>query len=532
MSRIRPEFNHGGVEQLPPVNRSLRWVHTSLVKQGSLTEDLAKHIERCAFYLELSRLHQAFKERLHVAWLRTPWGRLKLSDALDLAIIRDQLGTDNLQAYRRHFLHQSDLRPHPLISPEHLNRERLRRCLPPIKNADDLFRHLLYPDMLPLNTHPWFDCLDYQIQTGQVGSSCCHPILSYLREKKSKHTTTTPSGYKAPWLIALGAHLDKNNEKNLPEVISRLHPGLVLADPQKILGDPSQGPEQIIANEKYLREIQELFDIWPESDPELPLTWLNKQPNVEEIGLTEIEASTGYQLWWVSGHWESRILAQVAGVERRNSREFMNPKELYEELHRINIEPAVKKQRVLIALTAPLLELFFKGDCIIPYGVIILNLVWPKPTQQSAWLHLLARAKLVLECRAEVRAFLQGIGLKAVWSRPNKQDSGPRQINGSTLLLALDSGLAEAQLAAAAPSLNAERYDAVLRIDAELQLQNPLNWLEEKLQSHTYWVWLNELPLSNKIKAHAVVAWAKHHGVNIKVLTSATEERWWRNIKI
>ena len=70
----------------------------------------------------------------------------------------------------------------------------------------------------------------------------------------------------------------------------------------------------------------------------------------------------------------------------------------------------MKKQRVLIALTAPLLELFFKGDCIIPYGVIILNLVWPKPTQQSAWLHLLARAKLVLECRAEVRAFLQGIG--------------------------------------------------------------------------------------------------------------------------
>ena len=149
-------------------------------------------------------------------WLLTPWGRHLLGPALDLATLRHQLGTDSLFIYRRSFRKHSDLRPHPLISPAYLNLERLRLGLPPIQSADDLFRHLLYPDLLPLNTHPWFDCREYQIHTGQFGLNTCHPVLSYLQNTSLHETSTsTASNYQVPWLIALGAHLDWFNQEQL-----------------------------------------------------------------------------------------------------------------------------------------------------------------------------------------------------------------------------------------------------------------------------------------------------------------------------
>ena len=54
----------------------------------------------------------------------------------------------------------------------------------PIRTADDLFRHLLYPDLLPLNTHPWFDCREYQLQNGELRMAGPHPVLNYLNQKE------------------------------------------------------------------------------------------------------------------------------------------------------------------------------------------------------------------------------------------------------------------------------------------------------------------------------------------------------------
>ena len=129
-----------------------------------------------------------------------------------------------------------------MISPAYLNSERSKRHLPPITTADDLFRYLLYPDLLPLNTHPWFDCRDYQIKNGQFGQNTSHPIISYLRESRSHQSSSLfNSTCQLPWLIEMGAHLDSRNEEHLPELISRLHPGLILSDPIAFLGAPEDG---------------------------------------------------------------------------------------------------------------------------------------------------------------------------------------------------------------------------------------------------------------------------------------------------
>ena len=146
LNRVRPEFNHGGVNQLPPVHWSLRRVRSILVKPDIVPARLARQVCQCSVALEINRLRQAFIERVNVLWLLTPWGRHLLGPALDLATLRHQLGSESLRIYRLNFRQHSDLRPHPLISPAYLNRERLLRGLPPIQCADDLFRHLLYPD--------------------------------------------------------------------------------------------------------------------------------------------------------------------------------------------------------------------------------------------------------------------------------------------------------------------------------------------------------------------------------------------------
>ena len=461
-------------------------------------------------------------------WLRTPWGRRSLGAAWDPETLIDQLGTSSMGKYRENFTKQDDLRPHPLISPKHINCERLSRGLPPIRSADDLFRHLLYPDLLPLNTHPWFDCRDYQIQTGELGVKKKHPILSYLNEGDNKDTDNyNKIEYKVPWLIALGAHLDRHNENNLPEVISRLHPGLILAKPQDTLGNPSDGEQQLIANEKYLKEIQVLCDSWPDIDRKEPLNWLTQQPYIDEIGVTEIPPATGYQLWWITGHWEAQVLANIAGIDAKKSREFGTPQDLFNEIQSTKQITRKGDEPILIALTEPLNELFIANNFKLPHNIGILNLLWPRPSQQSSWLHMLASARIIVECRAEVRAFFQGIGLKAEWPKIKKPHKRLHRTNSHILLLAIENSAAEDQLAAAAPTLNADRYDAILRLDAHLQLVNPLIWLNEHYHSHDNWIWLNPLHLL-MIQGYALVSWARKNGVNIQILCEEPEKQWWR----
>ena len=104
------------------------------------------------------------------------------------------------------------------------------------------------------------------------------------------------------------------------------------------------------------------------------------------------------------------------------------------------------------------------------------------------------------------------------------------QLEAPILLLALESGVAEAQLAAAAPTLNPDRYNAFLRLDAELQLQDPLIWLEEKFRSHSSWLWLNPLSPASDPKGHALVAWAQQHGVALQLLSDPPDSLWWSKL--
>ena len=269
LGRVRPEFNHGWHTSFHPWI-PLRRLYTRLVNP-SIELKLDRFVDRCVAALELRRLGQAIRERFHLAWLRTSlvvalWGQLWIQPRCE------STSTTSLRVYRRRFSQFSDLRPHPLISPAHLNHERLRRGLPPIKSADDLFRHLLYPDLLPLDTHPWLDCRQYQIQSSRIDLYGPHPILNYLNLSTSEQATQYPiSPFPLPWLIALGAHLDRSNEAHLPEFIAHLHPGLVLADPLDALGHPSDGREQLISHENYWSTIEAAFKVWPDSDPEGPL---------------------------------------------------------------------------------------------------------------------------------------------------------------------------------------------------------------------------------------------------------------------
>ena len=98
------------------------------------------------------------------------------------------------------------------------------------------------------------------------------------------------------------------------------------------MGNPADSQENIVAHEKYLKKIQELFDIWPNSDTEGPLRWLDEQPYVGKLGLTFEQQASNYELWWLSGHWEALVLAELAGVEISRSRQFNNTEELYIEL--------------------------------------------------------------------------------------------------------------------------------------------------------------------------------------------------------
>lgn len=543
LARVRPEFNHGGAPRLPPVHRSLRQLHHRLCQPKGGMARWAREAERCAVALERHRLRRAAQERLHLLWLRTPWGRRALGPALDRHTLQAQLGSTSLRRFQRCFPHRDDLRPHPLISPAHLNQQRLQRGLPPLRSADDLFRHLLYPDLIPLDPHPWFDCRFVQHQTGQLGAAGVHPVLRYLRDPCDQLENCHPQ-MNLPWLRALGSteaypwRLD-----HLPGLVPRLHPGLVLADPTASFGDPSAGKAPLQAHEAYWSTIQATFALWPDADLEGPLTWLHAQPGVKQMGLTPTLPARGLECWGLPGHWEAALLAQLAGMEPERFRCWECPQQLlehYRSAAALAASNGTAPQPPLLALTQPLLELILADQQPLPKGAALLNLVWPRPAQQSPWLHQLAQAGLILECRPAVRAYLQGLGLPAVWPDPASQqlsapfDAAPASASSpeSTLLLALASSAAEAQLAAAAAQLNPDRYEAVLRLDAQLQTlaapQQAWSWLEAQRHRHRHLLWLDSpLPAADP-KGHAVWAWAQQRGVDLKIVDAeaALQPQW------
>ena len=144
-----------------------------------------------------------------------------------------------------------------------------------------------------------------------------------------------------------------------------------------------------------------------------------------------------------------------------------------------------------------------------------------------AWLHHLVQACLIVECRPAVRAFLQGLGLPAAWPDATHRQAAamkPAAIpaDGSSLLLAVAGGVAEAQLSAAAARLNPDRYEAVLRLDAQFQSlgapEQALHWLNAQGQRHHRLLWLGPPLPGGDPKAHAVLAWARQRGRRAVVL--------------
>jgi hypothetical protein len=530
LARVRPEFNHGGAPLLPAVHRSLQRLHQSLADPQTGLVQWARQAERSAAALERHRLRRAFQERCHLLWLRTPWGRQALGHAWDPATLKAQLGSTSLRQFQRCFPHREDLRPHPLISPAHLNQQRLQRGLPPLQTADDLFRHLLYPDLIPLDPHPWFDCRFVQQQTGQLGASGVHPVLSYLRtlsrlDCNQLHPLQVDCHPRVnvPWLIHLAGSECLMPEASVPAFVAGLHRGFVLSDPLAAFGDPAAGSEQLLAHERYWDTLRSTFALWPNVDLQGPLTWLDQQPGVVSVGLTPQLPAHGMICWSLPGHWEAVLLSALAGVQPGQFRCFDTPQALISRLH----SRGALESAPLVSLTQPLLELLLAEPQRLPDGTTVLNLVWPRPDQQSPWLHRLAQARLILECRPAVRAYLQGLGLPAVWPEvPPSQaavDKSPAiPTSGTSLLLSLAGGAAEAQLSAAAARLNPDRYEAMLRLDAQCQIlgspEQVLPWLDVQSQRHGPLFWLDPPAPGGDPKAHAVLAWARQRGIPLQLV--------------
>ena len=111
LDRVKPEFNHGGEHQLPPVHKSLTWLHSHLIKAGTNPKQLVREADRSVRSLRRQQQYRAIRKWLHLRWLRTPMGRRSLGAAIDIATLHEQTGSTSLRTYRRKFLKHSDSSP-------------------------------------------------------------------------------------------------------------------------------------------------------------------------------------------------------------------------------------------------------------------------------------------------------------------------------------------------------------------------------------------------------------------------------------
>lgn len=521
LARVKPEFNHGGGDQVAPVARSLRLLHRCLRQPRTRRphQGLWAAARVCGLALRAEQGLREARTHLHLLQiLSAPDARQPLAPALDRQLLREQLGGTSLWRYWWHFGRHEDLRLHPLISPAHLNRERQRCGLPPLRGAGDLLRHLLDADLIPLNPHPWFDCRTYQQRAGLLGRAGEHPVLTYLRRAASG----AANPYPAPgWLQRLGASRPLAQLEALPPLIQHLHPGAVLADAVAALGDPAGGEAAVIeAHENHWRMVQAMFSSWPAEDPQGPLRWLSAQADLAGMGSGGARPAGGLACWGVSGDWATWLLAELAGADPDRHRSFTSPQTLRAAL--ASEQP--HEPPPLLALTPTLLAMLLAEGTSLPANCAVLNLSWPEPSEQSAWLHLLARTSLVLECRPAVRAYLLGLGLPVTWPRAA---AGPTALQpesgGRHLLLALRESSAEAALAGRAEQLDPQRYSAYLRLDAQLVSlgEEPAAaglWLTTQRRCHDRWIWLTGPPEPDDLKAWALRAWAEQHRVALTPL--------------
>lgn len=516
LSKMQPEKEQHGKRPLPPVHRSLCHLYSCLKKPRSTPAHWCRAMNQASQGMARQQFIAKTLMRARMLWLHTPLGEA-------------QMGLGDLRSYRRAFQSELDQRLHPLLSPSHLNVERQRRGLQPLKSADELLSHLLDPDLLPMDPHPWFNCRDYQLRCNTVQTPGVHPLLTYLRRANKNLTNPWPHPH---WLEQLGAARPTAELEPLPGFIKRLHPELVFSDPTIHLGQLKRFKYRVIrAHQSYWNDIVETFALWPADDTLGPLLWLNRQAGLEHLGTNKAAPARGLALWLLPGDWHAALIANLAGADLLHSRRFACLEALIEALDaRQSKDPAV-----LLSLTPPLLAHLLARGMALPTGVAVLNLVWPSPGEQTAWLQLIAGATSVIECRPPVRAYLQGLGLNALWcpARPGKP---PESSTQRCLLLACHEGPAETLLSQRAHELDPRRYSAILRLDAQLQNLEPnpkavVDWLEGMRRSHDHWLWLDEPPGPEDVRAQAVLIWARQQGVPIKLAMENSQSANASNLK-
>jgi hypothetical protein len=496
LTRVRSELNHAAAAPLPSVSSGLQALHAGLVSPVGLAWQWRLEAELATAVLEGELRLRALWMGVQLLALRTPLGAGRLAAVIDRPLLKAQLGTTSLKVFRRRFPSNPDLRLHPLLSPAHLNREREHRGLPPLRRADDLFRHLLDPDLSPLNPHPWFDCRAYQRTTGTLTMRGTHPLLRYLRRAASQCSNPYPD---PQWLCELGAAAPSDGLAAPPALVHYLHPTLRLREQSHAGVARSWGQSWRRTGSGLVTgpELDGALAHWPEDDPALPLRWLASCPGVARMGCIAHRPATGRHCWWRLDHWEGPLLAGLAGADRSQGQVLTDAEVFCEALRRVGEGGG---GALLLALDQTLVDHLLERHAALPTGAAVLNLAWPRPGCQVAWLRLLSSADLVLECRPAVRAYLRGVGIPAQWLALQGEKATP-------------------------PGLDRGRTPAGTEVEkgASLSLQDrPLNlgasgdaapdWLENQPHTLGHWIMRNGHPAPEDVRVHALLAWWERMG--------------------
>ena len=528
LENIRIDLNHSKLCSELRVNKILTQLHRELAKDQKSNYQICQQTARLWFlfrcFLFLLNCHEYFI----VILISMGFCKARLGLMFDRKTVKHQLGSSNLSSYFFNYPRFNDLRPHPLISPRFMNEQRLKQELPPFHNAFELFHHLLFPDLIPLDPHPWFHTRYFQLRKESIATHYAHPIKQYLEQSPLEQPSTSPRlipPLNVPWLIAIGAHFFPWRELNLPGFIDRMNPSFILLDLNQRFGKPSEGEIALLAHEGYWREINDLFSTWPDKDFEGPLRWILQQPNIGEIGLVKDISYQNYSLIWPKGHWEVPLLTTILNMNIVDYFCFNNIENLNYELHFGN-----HCKNILIALTEPIFENIIANKFSLPKKFSLINLMWPRSSQQSAWLHLLASAEIIIESRPAIRAYLCGFGLNAIWVALGSPKKQRVDLSKKVLLLASSSSLAEIHfsLEAAKDSLDANKYDAYFRLDTYMESfmggdREAGEWLAKILVLYKEVVWLSFEGYSINPRLITVQALAKKYNIKFTLLS---EEDW------